>query len=665
MKFPAIEMTILFIFGNIIATKVSDDELANRFHDLGINAAMVNDYVVSIPYLRAACRLKPTDQYFWNDLGVTEMRMGEYRKAIKRFQKTLEIQKDYKVALDNLNELKKFVPKDEYDHILKTEKVQLHRVSDVKYVDPYDGVFDIMDGYVSIANYDALLEPFVVKQALLHWRWNLDAINTKELIKSYGNTIVDYYPQNMLDERIFPFRAPLTKVLGNISRPQEIYSNVDASEPGTYIHWNIGYSEWHNLISKMNGIIPTLFDDTFWLSQCFENNEMINLFHYNTRWKMVLIGEAGASMFNHKDAMKGASVQFQIKGRKKWHICPPDQERYMNFGHIDMFNPDYERHPELKKAECYQFITEPGDVVFYPKNHWHQVLNLDTPTIAFTATLATPDNYRDITEKLNNECLGNTAGMFNPFPIFCHQLSKCFKYWNETFHPLKRRYYASTESYCNTHDCDIFTEPDDRELYFTIPKSYMDYFDESLDKYLYHDVDNSDSYIDNEYDDDDIETTYTNVVDSSNERAYSLLRQGELINLEEEYHIRLHYERSGVTEPYDEFLFRNKFIVERDDGLSYTSVEIAAKLTAAAAAAAASAPKEKFYPTKTQVILESPDQPKISKAGTAKTKTATTTKSSKSSGTRPARKEGISHEDSSKSKTTTKAAKKLGSKIDR
>jgi hypothetical protein len=31
-----------------------------------------------------------------------------------------------------------------------------------------------------------------------------------------------------------------------------------------------------------------------------------------------------------------------------------------------------------------QTILNPGDVIYYPREHWHQTRNLDTPTIAIT-----------------------------------------------------------------------------------------------------------------------------------------------------------------------------------------------------------------------------------------------------------------------------------------
>ena len=116
------------------------------------------------------------------------------------------------------------------------------------------------------------------------------------------------------------------------------------------------------------------------------------------------------------------------------HICPPSESAhlYHKAGLLDMFHPDYEKYPDTLKASCYEFITHPGDFVYYPKNYWHQTLNLETPTIAFTGTVVTPHNHESVADRLENECLGK-GSIFVPEKNFCRQMRSCYELWKEYF----------------------------------------------------------------------------------------------------------------------------------------------------------------------------------------------------------------------------------------
>ena len=44
-------------------------QLAQEYHQLGIDNAAKDEYVVSLSYFRSACRLQPNEAQYWNDLG--------------------------------------------------------------------------------------------------------------------------------------------------------------------------------------------------------------------------------------------------------------------------------------------------------------------------------------------------------------------------------------------------------------------------------------------------------------------------------------------------------------------------------------------------------------------------------------------------------------------
>ena len=131
--------------------------------------------------------------------------------------------------------------------------------------------------------------------------------------------------------------------------------------------------------------------------------------------------------------------QIQLAGKKKWHICSPSEDANLyKAGNIDTFNPDYEAYPNFREAKCFQFILSPGDVVYYPKNWWHQTKNLNTPTISITGTLALPNNYLDIQTELKKQCDG-AGTIFQRDEKFCSKLENCYILWDQIFTQDKKR----------------------------------------------------------------------------------------------------------------------------------------------------------------------------------------------------------------------------------
>ena len=49
-------------------------------------------------------------------------------------------------------------------------------------------------------------------------------------------------------------------------------------------------------------------------------------------------------------------------------------------------------------------MLEAGDAIFYPNDYWHQTLNMDTPTVAVTGTIVTPECHSFVSQELMKEC---------------------------------------------------------------------------------------------------------------------------------------------------------------------------------------------------------------------------------------------------------------------
>lgn len=98
------------------ATSTSED-YAYRFHRWGMKIVTEGetdpegpDYEQAVAYFRAAVRADPTSMHYLNDLGVTEMRYGDYLKSYSRFYKILSQNPNDSDALDNLRDLREYFP---------------------------------------------------------------------------------------------------------------------------------------------------------------------------------------------------------------------------------------------------------------------------------------------------------------------------------------------------------------------------------------------------------------------------------------------------------------------------------------------------------------------------------------------------------------------------
>lgn len=270
----------------------------------------------------------------------------------------------------------------------------------------------------------------MIRNLAQHLGWAIDRISPEFLTRAFGDHRVDFYPHNMKFENVHPFFTSMKLGLQQLLEfPLDVYDSVDASEPGTYIQWNIAAQEPWSQISTELGIIPdqipAVFQDHWWMDQCFNQSEVAD-FNHKTHWRMLLIGEADAGMFIHKDVLRTSSWQLQLSGRKRWALCSSsDDRRLYGAGMVDLFNPEYNRFPRLKNLQtCSDFVVEAGDFIFYPKDYWHQTQNLDTPSMALSGTTLTVDCYHEIMHSLQMVCR-NELIIFTPDPIQCAQFESC------------------------------------------------------------------------------------------------------------------------------------------------------------------------------------------------------------------------------------------------
>lgn len=416
-----VALTIFFV--SIFSLNIKNR--AEDYHTKGLELAQQNKMDLALAYFRAACRLDNSSTLYWNDLGVTEMRTGQLEKALTRFSKALKIDSNHNIARKNLQELQEYIQESKISILsskltLNKEYFKHHRVHPLiltksQFMNLTSNQFEIL-----------MKRPFVVKKYIKGHKIK-SFFSLQNLSKLYGSNITDFYPHNMIEEQVHPYFLKLSEAIRQLEFPEEIYIKVDASEPGTYLQWNINNDMYTDILQKSNISIPRLFDDVHYWS-CF-SKEDLNQYFLKTHWKMILIGQQGAGIFNHQDTLKASSWQIQFYGTKKWHLCDDSQSPFLyKAGQVDLFDPNYSLYPLAKLLSCYEFEVYPGDLVYYPGNYWHQTLNLDTPTISMSGAFVSKDCYKDLSQELLNECQG-ASRIFQTDPKFCSTLMKCINDW--------------------------------------------------------------------------------------------------------------------------------------------------------------------------------------------------------------------------------------------
>nr|XP_060495769.1 HSPB1-associated protein 1 isoform X4 [Panthera onca] len=115
----------------------------------------------------------------------------------------------------------------------------------------------------------------------------------------------------------------------------------------------------------------------------------------NGRESTLWIGSMGAHTPCHLDSY-GCNLVFQVQGRKRWHLFPPEDTPFLYptripyeessvFSKINVVNPDLKRFPQFCKARRHMVTLNPGQVLFVPRHWWHYVESIDPVTVSINS----------------------------------------------------------------------------------------------------------------------------------------------------------------------------------------------------------------------------------------------------------------------------------------
>jgi len=237
------------------------------------------------------------------------------------------------------------------------------------------------------------------------------------LAETFGENVADYYPFNELDIEnhplyLFRFKAgieEIKKVPGEgLFGDEEVNHPSAKPYPGKYLQVGLSQRDWSKL---------PIYEHV-WLSQEFYtclSEDLMDEYFVKTHWKIILIGQPGAGMFNHKDSLRSSSWHLHVTGRKWWRVCSEEM--------------------------CFEDILDEGDNLFYPRDWYHTTQCLSQPTTTLTSTIMTKQNKLQLIDELWLECV-QSKHQFHFSGKLCDALEICYKavghtvkHWRENAHP--------------------------------------------------------------------------------------------------------------------------------------------------------------------------------------------------------------------------------------
>ena len=111
-------------------------------------------------------------------------------------------------------------------------------------------------------------------------------------------------------------------------------------------------------------------------------------------------GPGGKFPYVHLDYYHLHAWINQLYGTKRFTVFPKGQEELLYpkpddpwRSDLNVFEPDYEKHPKFKEATPIHFTVDAGETLFIPAGTWHTAYSL-TPTISVAFDQLNTKNYK-------------------------------------------------------------------------------------------------------------------------------------------------------------------------------------------------------------------------------------------------------------------------------
>jgi histone arginine demethylase JMJD6 len=121
-------------------------------------------------------------------------------------------------------------------------------------------------------------------------------------------------------------------------------------------------------------------------------------------YELFLGGNGGRFPYLHVDALFLHTQITQLYGAKDFILYSPDQTPYMypradnaKVSEVDIFNPDYEKHPLFRHARPVKVTVEAGETILFPTKWWHTT-QINEPCISVGRVHLNEWNWADFTQ---------------------------------------------------------------------------------------------------------------------------------------------------------------------------------------------------------------------------------------------------------------------------
>ena len=302
------------------------------FCDLGADAARsalklaeAGNLDASLPLFQTACRKSPDNADYWNNIGVTYLRLQRYSEAEASFMGALMLQRTHRDATGNLRETREYMAKASVAARTGQELswAEVHFIALGGELAFEDGVEDagtdnappavpaqqpqrLHPSASALSATDFALQRGIrhkvrrlprVRAADLHRQENIAfarGLKPFVLLGSVGNAsalrelgepsfftdgpyaqyTADYYPNNMVEAQVHPFLTPLAVALRDLQHPSARFPPQPPGRVGRYIHFNMGWPEWRDVAARLKlRLSRPMSSPDEWISSAFPAEE--------------------------------------------------------------------------------------------------------------------------------------------------------------------------------------------------------------------------------------------------------------------------------------------------------------------------------------------------------------------------------------------------------
>lgn len=176
---------------------------------------------------------------------------------------------------------------------------------------------------------------------------------------------VEYFKENYGD-------LVVPVVSNNFSRPGKGYLAADM---------HISFREYLEILESGPSDLRIFAWNIFWKAPELRHDFAIHniMDGFVNELPFLFFGCEGSRVTLHYDVDMSHVFLNQIHGRKRVILFSPEQSRHLYHlpftvsSHVNILNPDFEKHPALQRVKGLEVMLEPGETLFIPRGYWHNI----------------------------------------------------------------------------------------------------------------------------------------------------------------------------------------------------------------------------------------------------------------------------------------------------